>query len=126
MNNKPLFVGLGVFFWFLALVFIRIAGPTLFVNGNPVLFVLFAVSVPVAWALIKFSAAVGKVQGRALFSAVAIMCLTALMLDGVAITWLPSAYGLPATSLVLAAAWLLWGIGVSLLVAFLLTGGVNE
>ena len=124
--NKTFFVGLGIFFWFDALVFIRLVGPTLFVAGNPMLFVLFAASFPIVWLLIKFSAAVGKIQGHAVFLAVVIMDMTALLLDGVAITWFPAAYGLPATSLVLAAAWLLGGVGITLLVAFLMTGGIHE
>ena len=124
--NKPLFVGLGILVWFIGLICIRIFGPTLFAAGDPLLLALFAASVPGALVLIKFSAAVGKVQGHPLFSAVTLMCLTALLLDGVALTWFQPAYGLLSGSLALAAAWLLWDVGITLLVALLLTGGVRD
>jgi Family of unknown function (DUF5367) len=112
--NPILFVVLGIIFWFEALLFIRLAGESLFVNGNPLLLLWFVASIPIAWVLVKISAVVGKVDGEDLLSAVAIMALTALLLDGIALTWFQGWYGLAQSGLVLAAAWLLWGVGVSL------------
>jgi hypothetical protein len=109
---------LGAVFWFEALLCIRFGGETLFVNGNPWLLLLFAASIPVAGVLVKVSAVVGKIDREDLFSAVAIMVLTATLLDGVALTWFQGWYGLTPAGLLLAAAWLLWGIGVSLGVGY--------
>jgi hypothetical protein len=38
----------------------------------------------------------------------------AMLLDGIALTWFQGWYGLAPAGLLLAAAWLLWGVGVSL------------
>ncbi len=116
--NPILFVLLGIVFWFEALLFIRCGGESLFVNGNPWLLLLFVASLPIAWVLIKISTVVGKIDGEDLLTAVAIMALTALLLDGVALTWFQSWYGLAPTGLLLAAAWLLWGVGISLSIGY--------
>jgi Family of unknown function (DUF5367) len=116
--NPILFVMLGMMFWFEALLFIRFGGESLFVNGNPWLRLWFVASMPIAWVLIKISAVVGKIDGEDLLSAVAIMTLTALLLDGIALTWFQSWYGLTQSGLLLAAAWLLWGVGVSLAIGY--------
>jgi hypothetical protein len=118
--NPILFVILGAVFWLEALLFIRFGGEGLFVNSNPWLLLLFICSIPVAWILVKIGAVVGKVDGEDLLSAVTIMSLTALLLDGIALTWCQGWYGLAPSGLLLAAAWLLWGVGVSLALALAL------
>ncbi len=115
-----LFVFLGAILWLEALLFIRFGGAALFVNGNPWLLFLFVTSIPVTWAIVKISAIVGKIDGDDLLSAVAIMVLTAALLDGMALTWFPSWYGLSQAGLLLAAAWLLWVVGIGLAIAFAL------
>jgi Family of unknown function (DUF5367) len=112
--NPIAFVILGAIFWFEALLFIRFGGESLFVNGNLWLLLLYVASIPIAWISIEISAIVGKIEREDLLNAVVIMALTALLLDGIALTWFQSWYGLAPTGLVLAAAWLLWGVGISL------------
>lgn len=112
--NPLLLVILGVVYWLEALLFIRFGGEELFVNGNPWLLLLFVAALPIAWVLVKVSAVVGKIDRQDLLSAVAIMALTAMLLDGVALTWFQGWYGLAPAGLLLASAWLLWGVGVSL------------
>jgi hypothetical protein len=51
--------------------------------------------------------------------AVVLMTLTALLLDGVAILWFSSLYGLAPDRLYLAAATLLWAVGCVLAVALI-------
>ncbi|BAY50688.1 hypothetical protein SAMD00079811_83190 (plasmid) [Scytonema sp. HK-05] len=116
--NLALFVILGIAFWFEALLFIRFGGEMLFVSDNPWLLFLFVSSIPVAWVLVRVIAVVGKVSGEDLLSAVVLAALTAMLLDGIALTWLQGWYGLGQTNLLLAAAWLLWGVGVSLTVGY--------
>jgi Family of unknown function (DUF5367) len=111
---------LGITFWFEALLFIRFGGQSLFVNGNPWLLLLFVCSIPVAWLLVKVIAVVGKVDGNDLLRAVVIVALTAMLLDGIALTWCPDWYSLAPAGLLLAAAWLLWGVGVSFALALAL------
>jgi hypothetical protein len=112
--NPILLVILGVVYWLEALLFIRFGGEGLFVNGNPWLLLLFVAAFPIAWVLVKVSAVVGKIDREDLLSSVAIMALTAMLFDGVALTWFQGWYGLAPAGLLLAAAWLLWGVGVSL------------
>jgi hypothetical protein len=71
-----LFVSLGIGFWFEALLFIRFGGNSLFVNGNPWLLLVFSASVPIVWISIKISAKVGKIDGKNLLNAMAIMVLS--------------------------------------------------
>jgi Family of unknown function (DUF5367) len=112
--NPILFVALGMAFWLEALLCIRLGGTSLFVNGNPWLLFCFVASLPISWCLVKASAIVSKVSGDDLLTAVVIMALTASLLDGIALTWFPGWYGLAPAGLLLAAAWLLWGVGLSL------------
>jgi hypothetical protein len=116
--NPSLFIILGAVFWLEALLFIRFGGESLFVKGNPLLLLLFVACVPIAWILVKIGAVVGKAEGEDLLSAVTIMSLTALLLDGIALTWCQDWYGLAQSGLLLAAAWLLWGVGVSLAIGY--------
>jgi Family of unknown function (DUF5367) len=112
--NPILLIMLGIIFWFEALLFIRFGGESLFVNGNPWLLLLFVASMPIAWVLVKIVAIVGKINGEDLLSAVSIVALTAMLLDGIALTWFQGWYGLAPAGLLLAAAWLLWGVALSL------------
>jgi hypothetical protein len=91
----------------------------LFIDGNPWLLFLFVSSIPLAWVLIKVSAMIGKVKGENLLTATALMSITAMLLDGIGLTWFQDWYALESTQLLLAAAWLLWGVGVSLAVGYL-------
>jgi hypothetical protein len=116
--NPILLVILGVVYWLEALLFIRFGGEGLFVNGNPWLLLFFVAALPIAWVLVKVSAVVGKIDREDLLSAVAIMALTAMLLDGVALIWFQGWYGLAPAGLLLAAAWLLWGVGVSLAIGY--------
>ena len=116
--NPILFVVLGMMFWLEALFFIRFGGESLFVNGNPWLLLLFVASIPISWVLVKVSVLLSKVDGKNLVNAVAIMVLTATLLDGIALTWFPGYYGLAPAGLLLAAAWLLWGVGLSLAIGY--------
>ena len=116
--NAISFVTLGVVFWFEALLFIRFGGEHVFVNGNPWLLLLFVISIPIAGILVKIGAVVGKVEGEELLNAVTIMSLTATLLDGVALTWFQGWYGLTPAGLLLAAAWLLWGVGIGLAIGY--------
>ncbi len=87
-------------------------------KGNPLLLLLFIASIPIAWILVKTSAIVSKIDGDNMLNAVAIMVLTAASLDGIALTWFPGWYGLAPAGLLLAAAWLLWGVGLSLAIGY--------
>lgn len=119
---KPgLFIITGMVLWLEALLFIRWEGATLFVQDNPWLLGLLVACIPIAWLLVQLTTIVAKVDGEDLFRAISLMALTALLLDGVGLIWFQDWYGLEPSGLVLAAASLLWGVGVSLSVGYWLS-----
>jgi hypothetical protein len=112
--NTALFIVLGIVFWFSGVLFIRFAGEALFVSRNPWLFLLFIAAIPAAWGFVKITAVVGQISGDALLGAVSLASVSAAVLDGIALTWFPSWYGLEPSGLLLAAAWLIFGFGAGL------------
>jgi hypothetical protein len=117
--NMPLIVALGVFFWFVAAMAIRFLGSFVFVSGSIVLpLTFFVFSPPIAWVFVWLAKLMGGIQGKAIFPAAVIMSSIAMFCDGVAITFFPALYGLPSASLVMAGAWLLWGVALIQTIAF--------
>ena len=109
---------LGVFFWFLAAMAIRFFGPSLLVRGSLAPMFVFLATVPLAWGLLRLAMAMGRVRGAVVLPALAVMSLVAMMLDGVAITWVPELYGVAPDAMGMAAAWLLWGVAWTFVWAF--------
>jgi hypothetical protein len=116
--NLGLFVLLGVVFWFSGVLFIRLGGDALFIEGSPWLYFLFAIALPASWVFVKISAVVGKVSSTELLKAAVVATITATFLDGTVLTWFQSVYGDEQSKLLLIAAWLLWGAGMGLIVAY--------
>jgi hypothetical protein len=119
--NWPLFVALGVLFWLIGVIFVRVAGAPIFTEGNLQLVSLYLFSIPVAWVMVKGTARTHQLSGIGVLLAVVIMCFTALLLDGVVIAWLPSLYGVTTSAHSLVAAWLLWFVGISLCISIMIT-----
>ncbi len=109
---------LGVFFRFLAAMAIRFFGPPLLVRGSLAPVFVFLATVPLTWGLLRLATAMGRVRGAAVLPALAVMSLVAMMLDGVAITWVPELYGVSPDQVGMAAAWLLWGVAWTFVWAF--------
>jgi hypothetical protein len=112
--NPLLFILLGIVFWLVGIIFIRVAGEALFVKGSPWHLLLFVTYIPIAWIFIKLVTVAGKVSGNGLLRAVSLSALTAALLDGITFTWFQDWLGLEQVKLLLAAAWLLWGTGVGI------------
>lgn len=124
--NIILFASIGAGFWLIFLLLIRFWGEYLFIvgldaqneNHNPWLLGLFIVSIPLAWVLLKIGTTIGKVEGERVLTATVVMSLTAMLLDGIALTWFQPWYGLESAQLLLVAAWLLWGVGICLAIGY--------
>ncbi len=112
-----LYVALGAVLWLVAALFIRVVGQPLFSLANRWLYALFAACFPVGWLLIVTCLALGRVSRSAALVPVTLMCVTSLLLDGIAISRFPSLYGTSPEHVMLGAAWLLWGVGVVLGIA---------
>ncbi len=104
---------IGAVLWLIAALFIRVTGAGLFVAGNPWLIALFIASLPVGWLLAVLPCRLMGLARPHYVQAATLMAAPALLLDGLAITWLPALYGVGVPGLELGAAWLLWGVGAS-------------
>ncbi len=101
----------GVVAWLVAALFIRYSTPWgLFSSAASV--PLFVLTVPGAWLLVRVGRRVGSLQPSQLVAGIAVADAAALLCDGIALTWAPALYGTDAASILPAAAWLLWGVGV--------------
>ncbi|MBD1855978.1 MULTISPECIES: DUF5367 family protein [Leptolyngbya] len=116
--KTALFVVLGAVFWLEGFLAIRFEGSLLLVKSNFRLLFLFTSALPISWIFVKIGAVVSNTKGQDLLGGVVLMSITALLLDGIGLTWFQSWYGLELTQLILAAAWLLWGVGVGLAIGY--------
>ncbi len=115
----PVLIALGVAFWFLAAMAFRFLGPFVLVPGSTTLPLVFILTVPIAWAFVWAGITLGGARGAAVLPAVVVMSFTAMLLDGLALTFFPALYGLPTASLLIVAALLLWGVGLILVIAYI-------
>jgi hypothetical protein len=111
--------GLSVIFWVLATLYIRLlpgafTGP---IQGP----IGFITTLPIAWLSVLLTRSVARLSATQLLPGVAIVGALAMMIDGIALRWLPYVYSNDQMIVRLGAAWLLWGYGVSLCVAFLMS-----
>src|SRR5262249_33035093 len=121
---KFLFIGAAI--WFGALLLIRFSGSVVFSTQSLWLPLLFFGTIPGSWASIKVCLPLGGASLQNAVPAVALMSIAALLLDGIAFTWFPFAYGNEPQAIHLGAAWLLWAVGVFLAVSFLVAQARKE
>ena len=108
-------IGLGVVLWFLVMLDIRLRPQVML---DPVRGLLLFLAAPLAgWASIWLCKLVGRLSAEQLLSGVAVVGAVAMTMDGAALKWFSGVYGYNERLLHLAAAWLLWGYGVALVIA---------
>ncbi|MBS7790806.1 hypothetical protein KTR66_12415 [Roseococcus sp. SDR] len=111
---------LALLLWMSGAILIRLLTPLGVFSGGVLTVLAFAGGVAFNWPTIWLVERLGGlrrsqiVAGMALGSGVAVMC------DGLALTWAPWLYGGVSEDLSRAAAWLLWTVGVGLVLAFIL------
>jgi len=121
MKVKPMryyltFIGLGVFFWLAFLIVIRLIGSTVFTTGNPLLLVVFILSAPLVWVIIIAVARVTNTPINEMLVPIVIIDFTALLLDGLAVGF-TNFYGPTHDQIAAGAAYLLWGVALTLICA---------
>ena len=118
MDRRQTFimVTIGAVFWFAAAVVIHIA-PWLFQNDAFTLG-LFAATIPLAWAFIRMAIWLARLQPQHVLPATAVTVTTGALLDGAFITCFTGLYGNNPATIMIGAAWLLWGVGLLLLLAY--------
>ena len=111
-------IGLSFALWAAATLYIRLLPNALLdpVQGS----VGFASSLPMAWLSVWLVERVGSLRREEIPLGVAVVGAVAMMIDGVALRWRPDLYGADPLAVRLGAAWLLWGYGLSLGVAYLM------
>ncbi len=120
MNSHKitLSVVLGAVYWLLAALFVRYFGSFFFTGHSPWLPVLYAASVPGSWLLLANARWLGRLDRSEVLESVVIMTFVAALLDGVGITFFQSLYGPSSQVVMLGAAWILWGVGCGLAIAY--------
>lgn len=116
-----LYVVLGVVFWFSAALLVRFLGEVVFTPNNPLLIVMFIVAIPIGRLFIWIAQQIGKLPDKAVFAPAVMMTQVALLLDGIAITWFPQLYGQSHTHVMLGAALIMWGAGVGMVIAWMMS-----
>ena len=111
-------VVLGLVFWFAAAMAVRI-GSTAGFFGTSASAIAFAVAIPVCWLSVMFIKKVARLGTGQTLPGIAVGTMTATFADGIALTWGRSLYGSDPVMTTLGAAWILWGVGLFLLFAYL-------
>lgn len=112
-------VAIGAFFWFLAALVIHYV-PVLFSGGVQTL-LLFLGVIPTAWGFNRMVARLVKLKTDELLFGLTVVCVTGLVLDGIFLTWVRSLYGADTETILVGAAWLLFGVGIILTTAMLMS-----
>jgi hypothetical protein len=115
---------LGVIFWFIAAMIVRFGGPLGIFEGGPRV-ATYAATIPLSYLFILSARLAGTPRDQT-FSGVAVMVMSAALLDGVALAWLPSLYGSDPAIILDGAALILWGVGVGLVLGLVMNQPVNS
>jgi hypothetical protein len=108
---------LGVIFWFAAAMVVRYGNPV-GVFGPTVSVITFAAVTPVCWLAVLFTKQVAKLGPGQTVPGVVVGTVTATFLDGIGLTWGNGLYGTDPVLTTLGAAWILWGVGLFLVFAY--------
>jgi hypothetical protein len=117
-HKRILSIVLGAVYWLLAALFVRTFGAFFFTGHSPWLPLLYAASIPGSWLLLANARWLGRLDRSEVLESVVIMTFVATLLDGVGITFFQSLYGPSPQVVMLGAAWILWGVGCGLGIAY--------
>lgn len=111
---------LGAVFWFAAAMIIRFCGESVFTEGNNYRILAFILLFPLSYVFILITQKVADLQSNELLNSVAIVTMTAMFLDGIALTWFRGLYSDKYEVSHYGAAFILFGVGVGLLLSYLM------
>lgn len=106
-------VMLGAALWFIGLILLRWAGSVGALSGGWQL-VFYAIIIPITIPLIPLGPALARLPRHQTLRSTAILCMTALIIDGVVIGYFPELYSSDPATARAAAGCLLWGVGIAL------------
>ena len=117
-SDFVLFVILGAIFWLSAALIIRFSGDTVFSENNPMLLLFYVLAIPLTFVFMFVTKWISKYELVNLLRPAVIMVFTATFLDAIALTWFRNLYSPSFEVALLGAAWILWGVGLGLLMAY--------
>lgn len=112
---------IGVILWYVAAITVKFAGIYVFAGNDTFMGLMLLSSLPSTFIFLWLIKMITQKPLQDLFLTVVILTIAATLLDGVAMIWLRSTFYDTSYSVSLrGAAWILWGVGMGLLAAYLL------
>jgi hypothetical protein len=118
-RQTGILIAFGVIGWFLAALLIRFLEPYGVLQGTARVWTYLLIipgSVPLVW----IGRAIAKLTKAQLGVAAAVFTATALLLDGLAVAWIPWLYGHATDHVLAGAAAILWGAGIAITLGFVM------
>ena len=103
LPRVAVWVSIGVVFWLIAAMMVRVMGTAVLNTEGLSMVLLFALSFPFGFGALRLIGWLVGLRGTAFLPAVVVMTMTVTLLDGIAFTW-TGLYGLPLESRVYGAA----------------------
>jgi hypothetical protein len=113
---------IGAVLWFLAALLMRAIAPRAWYDGAGIALV-YALTVPGTLPFILLARKLARLHKRQTAMGILIVTAAALLLDGIAFAFFPALYADNPADTTQAAAAILWGAGVGLVLAFILNKG---
>ena len=107
----------GVILWAVAAAILHYVGPKGAYDGAARV-IMYALTLPGTWISLKLVQMIVKFDNSQFVIACSVMLLSATLVDGIVLAWLPWIYGNTASLVAGAGGSVLWGVGCVLLVAF--------
>jgi hypothetical protein len=121
-----LLIILGIVFWFIAAMTVKLLGNSVFTEHNLYRLLMFAATFPISFVFIQITVKLAKLKKAEILNAVVIMTITATFLDGIAITWFRQLYAESFETALYGAAWILFGAGVGLLFGYVMSNQTSK
>jgi hypothetical protein len=112
------FIAYGALLWFAAAMLVRVIAPMGALEGGARA-LTYLIVVPGTVPFVIIGRKLAKLVAGQVAAAITIATATALLLDGLAVAWIPWLYGATETHVLAGAAVILWGAGVGLVLGFL-------
>jgi hypothetical protein len=109
----------GAFLWFVAAMLVRYVGPMGAFEGNA-LWITYILVIPGTIPALLIGKRIAGLSKPQMLGGVAIVTATAALLDGIALAWFPTLYGTDPWTVLTGAALILWGVGVGLVLAWIM------
>jgi hypothetical protein len=125
ISQTILLISIGAALWLLAAIILRFIAPMGALEGTARL-ITYALVIPGTVPFVILTKMIVRLLPHQLFTGVAVVTTTALLIDGVVIAWFPAVYGGALPQVTNCAAVILWGAGVGLVLAFVMNKEVNK